>query len=146
MDFLKKHHEWIPALVIAIILGMTLPFKFGGAAITDHIFDVVGAYLGLGFFQSNGSQIIGALELITVIMVLMPASRALGAVLGMGLMGGAIFFHLFSPLGTTIEYMDENGVAQADGDMFYMAILVFVSALYLAFKNKDSLPIIGSKE
>ena len=144
MDFLKKHHEWIPALVIAIILGMTLPFKFGGAAITDHIFSVVGAYLGLEFFQSSGSQLIGALELITVVMVLMPASRALGAVLAAGLMGSAIFFHLFSPLGTTIEYIDENGAAQADGDMFYMAILVFVSALYLAFKNKDALPIIGN--
>ena len=145
MDFLKKHHEWIPAIIIAVILGMTLPFKFGGAAITDHIFNVVGEFLGLGFFKSSGSQIIGTLELITVILVLVPSKRALGAVLGMGLMGGAIFFHLFSPLGTTIQYIDENGAAQADGDMFYMAIVVFLSALYLAFKNKDNLPIIGNK-
>ncbi|NVJ99863.1 MAG: DoxX family protein [Alphaproteobacteria bacterium] len=138
MDFIKKHIEWLPALAIVIILGGSLPFKFGGSAETAHIFDVVGQFLGLEFFRTTGGYIIGAAELVACILLLIPAMRALGALLTVGIMAGAITFHLFSPLGVTVQWM-ENGEMQEDGTLFYMAIIAFLCGVWLVLRKKDDL-------
>lgn len=138
MDFIKKHIDWIPVILIVVIIGGSLPFKFTGAPITDHIFDVVGKFLGLDFFRTQGGYIIGIAELIAVIAVLIPKTRAFGGLLTAGIMTGAIFFHLVTPLGVTVEYM-ENGTMQHDGTLFYTAIVAFLCGLYLAFKGKDQI-------
>jgi len=39
-------------------------------------------------------------EVLAAILVLIPRTRLYGAVLTLGVISGAIFFHLFSPLGT----------------------------------------------
>lgn len=144
MDMLKKHHEWIPAIFIAIVLGSSLPFKFTDAAVTVHIFNVVGEFLGLDFFKTSGAYIIGTAELITTVLVLIPSRRGLGGLFAVGIMSGAIFFHLATPLGVEVHYM-ENGVPMVESQLFYMAVVTWVCGAYLALKNKDSLPIIGSK-
>lgn len=147
MDFLKKHHEWIPAILIAVILGGSLPFKFAGHEMPTHIFNVVGEFLGLAFFKSYGAVIIGIAELLASIMVLIPSAmtRAWGGLLTIGTMAGAIFFHLFSPLGVTVTYIDADGVAQSDGSLFYTAILALVCGAFLAYRHKEVLPIIGGQ-
>ena len=136
MDFVKKHIEWLPVILIVIILGGSLPFKFTGAAQTDHIFDVVGQFLGLDFFRTSGGFIIGGAELIAVVLVLLPNMRGLGGLLTGGIMTGAIFFHLATPLGVTVQWM-EDGQMQEDGTLFYMAIVALVSGLFLFMRNKD---------
>jgi len=138
MDFIKKHIEWLPALVIVVILGGSLPYKFGGSAETAHIFDVVGQFLGFEFFRTTGGYIIGAAELVACILLLMPKMRAFGAVLTAGTMAGAITFHLFSPLGVNVQWM-ENGEIQEDSSLFYLAVVAFLSALWLIFRRKDEL-------
>jgi len=143
MDFLKRYHEWIPALVIVIILAGSLPYKFSGPPITVHIFNVVGEFLGLDFFKTSGAYIIGFAELVASILVLIPSARGYGGVLAMGIMAGAISFHLFSPLGVTVVYM-ENGVQMTDGTLFYTAVLTFFCGTYLAYRHKESLPVVGS--
>ncbi len=137
MDFVKKHIEWLPVILIVIILGGSLPFKFTGAAQTDHIFDIVGQFLGLDFFRTSGGIIIGVIELVAVVMVLMPKMRGLGGLLTSGVMTGAIFFHLASPLGVTVQWM-EDGQMQEDGTLFYMAIVALLSGLFLFMRNKDN--------
>ena len=139
MDFIKKHIDWIPVIIIVAILAPSLPFKFSGHPQPTHIFDVVGQFLGLEFFRVYGAMIIGAAELIAVITVLIPKTRPFGGLLTAGTMAGAIFFHLASPLGVTVTWMDENGVMQQDGTLFYMAIVAFVAGLYLAAKGKDQI-------
>jgi len=143
MDFLKKHGEWIPALVIAFILAGSLPFKFTGHPMPTHIFNVVGEFLGLEFFKVYGAIIIGVAELIASILVLIPSTRAYGGVLTMGIMAGAIFFHLFTPLGVTVEFVIDGQVMQ-DGSLFYTAILAFLFGALLAYRHRDKLPIIGA--
>lgn len=138
MDFVKKHIDWLPVILIVIILGGSFPFKFADAPITVHIFDVVGQFLGLDFFRTYGGYIIGAAELVAVVAVLIPATRAIGGLMASGIMTGAIIFHLFSPLGVTVHW-EENGVAMEDGTLFYTAIVVFISGLYLANKGKDQI-------
>lgn len=138
MDFIKKHIEWLPALAIVIILGGSLPYKFGGSAETAHIFDVVGQFLGLDFFRSTGGYIIGVAELIACILLLLPKLRAFGAILTVGIMAGAISFHLFSPLGITVEWM-ENGEMQQDSTLFYLAVVAFLCGLWLSLRRRDEL-------
>lgn len=145
MDFIKKHINWLPVILIVIILGPSLPFKFTGHPQPTHIFDVVGQFLGLEFFRTYGAIIIGIAELAAIIAVIMPKTRPFGGLLTAGTMAGAIFFHLASPLGVTVKWMDENGVMQQDGTLFYTAIIAFVCGLYLAAKGKDQiLGLIGA--
>ncbi|NVJ69200.1 MAG: DoxX family protein [Alphaproteobacteria bacterium] len=138
MDFVKKHIEWLPVVAIVVILGGSLPYKFGGSAETAHIFDVVGTFLGLDFFKSAGGYIIGIAEAIACVLLLIPRTRAFGALLTLGIMAGAITFHLFSPLGVTVQWM-ENGEMHEDGSLFYLAVVSFVSALWLVIRHKQDL-------
>ncbi len=142
MNLLNKYSDWIAAILIVLILAGSLPFKFTGHPMPTHIFNVVGEFLGLGFMKTHGAIIIGVVELICCILVLIPSARAYGGLLTAGTMAGAIFFHLFSPLGVTVTYI-ENGLEISDGTLFYTAIVAMICGLFLAYKGKDSLPIIG---
>lgn len=142
MNLLKKYDQWIAAILIVVILGGSLPFKFTGHPMPTHIFNVVGEFLGLGFMQTHGAVIIGVIELVSCVLVLIPAMRVYGGLLTAGTMAGAIFFHLFSPLGVTVRYT-LDGAEMSDGTLFYTAILAMLAGLFLAYRNKETLPVIG---
>ena len=144
MDLLKKHIEWIPAVLIALILGGSLPFKFSGDPMPVHIFNTVGAYLGLEFFKTYGAYIIGMAELAASILVLVPITRAYGGLLTMGTMAGAIYFHLFTDLGVVVKY-ERDGVMMEDGSLFYTAIVALLCGAFLAYRHRNTLPIIGTQ-
>jgi len=145
MEAIKKHHQLVVAVLIVLILGGSLPYKFTGAPVTDHIFNVVGEFLGFDFFKTSGGYIIGIAELVACILVLLPSQRAFGGLLTVGIMTGAIFFHLASPLGVEVHYIDASGNPAVESQLFYMAIVAWLSGAYLAIKNKDTLPVIGTK-
>jgi uncharacterized membrane protein YphA (DoxX/SURF4 family) len=70
----------------------------------------------------------GILELIAGILLLIPATTVFGALLAIGLMAGAIFFHI-TKLGIRVQ---NDG-----GQLFIYALLVFVSsvALVIIYRN-----------
>jgi uncharacterized membrane protein YphA (DoxX/SURF4 family) len=142
MTFLRKHIEWLPVIFMVFILAGSLPFKFSGHPQPTHIFNTVGEWLGLELFKEYGAVFIGAVELIASILLLIPKTRVYGAVVALGTMAGAIFFHLFTPLGVTVQWM-ENGIPQEDGTLFYTAVLVFVCAVWLILRRRNELPVIG---
>jgi len=74
-------------LVAAGILGQTLFFKFSGAAESRWIFETLGV-------EPWGRLGTGALEAVAVLLLLLPRTAALGALLATGLMAGAIGSHL----------------------------------------------------
>ena len=49
-------------------------------------------------FSSHGGTVTEISERIAAILVLIPVTRARGALTGLMVMSGAIFFHLFTPL------------------------------------------------
>ena len=79
---------WIIKLVAVIILLQTLYFKFTAAPESVYIFST----LGIEPFGRIGS---GIVELIASILILIPRTTLLGAVLGFATMLGAIFSHIF---------------------------------------------------
>ena len=65
---------------------------------------------------------IGCLELIASILIVIPKTTSLGALLGLGIMAGAIFFHI-----TRLGFVVQND----GGKLFMLALLVFSSCLAL---------------
>jgi hypothetical protein len=118
---------WLMRLVVAGILLQTLFFKFAGADESVYIFTVLGA-------EPYGRIGSGVVELIASALILWPPTVALGALLAVGVMSGAIVSHL-AVLGIAI--MGDGGL------LFALAIIVLAcsSAVLLAFA--DELPIVG---
>jgi len=116
---------WILRLLAAIILLQTLHFKFSAAPESIYIFSKIG-------MEPWGRIGTGILELIAGILILIPATTAYGASLAIGLMAGAIFFHL-TKLGISVQ---NDG-----GQLFIYALLVFVSSAVLAIIYRDDLVI-----
>lgn len=108
---------WVLRLVAAIIMLQTLYFKFTAADESVYIFSELG-------MEPWGRIGTGVAELIASVLILYPGTTHFGAVLAMGLMGGAIFFHLVR-LGIPV---------QGDGGQLFMyALLVFFASASLVF-------------
>ena len=108
---------WVLRIVAAFLLLQTLFFKFTGAEESVYIFST----LGMEPWGRIGS---GVLELIASILILYPRTTFIGAALGVGLMSGAIFFHL-TRLGISVK--DDGGL------LFVYALVVFISCVILLF-------------
>ena len=145
MNKIIKYVPW--ALAVFVGIGVFIPslfFKFSGAAESRHIFEVVGQWMGIGLFEPYGRILIGVAELVASIMLLIPFTQIYGAILGLGVMSGAIFFHLVTPLGVTVRWM-ENGAAQEDGTLFFLAVMSFFACLTIIWIRRAELPIPSGK-
>ena len=118
---LSRIASWIFQLLAAVILIQTLYFKFTGAEESIYIFETVG-------MEPWGRYGSGVVELIAGILLVIPRRAWMGAVIGMGVISGAIFFHLTS-LG--IEVMNDGGA------LFYLALTVFISCLIVLIIRRD---------
>ena len=124
---LNKILPWIARIVAAVILLQTLFYKFQAADESVYIFSTLHA-------EPWGRIGSGVLELIASLLILVPRTTAWGALLGVGLMGGAILSHVFV-LGLTVK--DDGGL------LFIYALLVFISCLYLVWIYRKSLPVLN---
>lgn len=114
---------WIIKLVAVVILVQTLYFKFNAAEESVYIFTT----LGIEPFGRIGS---GIIELIASILILIPRTTLLGALLGLGTMLGAILSHL---LFLGIQVKNDGGT------LFILAIITFLCCLLLIYNQKDTL-------
>jgi hypothetical protein len=120
---------WALQILCAIILLQTLFFKFSGAAESVYIFDKV----GLGAVGRIGT---GVVEMITAILLLIPALAWLGAILGIGLMAGAVMSHL-TILG--IEIMDDGGY------LFALGLTVLIGCAIVLYIRRKQIPVLGAR-
>ena len=114
---------WAMQIVVAVILGQTLFFKFTGAPESVYIFETLGA-------EPWGRIGSGLVELLAVILILSPRRAAYGAVLALGVMAGAIGSHV-TKLG--IEVQGDGGA------LFGMAVLVFALSAAVAGVRREEL-------
>ena len=115
---------WIIKLVAVVILVQTLYFKFSAAEESVYIF----SSLGIEPFGRIGS---GIVELLASILILIPRTTLLGALLGAGTMAGAILSHL---LFLGIEVKNDGGT------LFILAIITFLCCLILIYNQKSKIP------
>jgi len=120
---------WLMRLTVAGILLQTLFFKFTGASESVFIFETLGA-------EPSGRIGSGIAELIAAGLILTPSTVALGALLSLGVISGAILSHL-TILG--IEIMGDGGL------LFALALIVFVCSAGILAAFADELPILGPR-
>lgn len=112
---------WGLRVVVAVVLLQTLYFKFTAAPESVYIFSKLGV-------EPYGRIATGIFELIAAVLILVPRTSLVGALLGFGLMCGAIISHVFV-LG--IEFQNDGGT------LFMLALLVFISCAILIYKDKS---------
>ena len=117
---LKNIFSWVLRIAAAVILLQTLYFKFSGHPESVELFTKLGV-------EPWGRIGTGIIELITGILLLIPATAFIGAFLGVGLMAGAILSHL------TVIGIESKGDG---GQLFMLAILVMVCCLLVLVIQK----------
>lgn len=110
-------------IVAAGILLQTLYFKFTGAPESVYIFSQLGV-------EPWGRLFTGFIELVVSILLLIPATSAIGALMSLGVMGGAILSHIFI-LGIQVQ---NDG-----GTLFFLAVTVFLCSLVIVYFNRSLL-------
>jgi len=121
--------SWTLRGIAAVILMQTLFFKFTGAKESVYIFTT----LGMEPWGRIGS---GAAELLASILLLLPQTVVFGAILSLGVISGAIFFHL-TKLGISLPLVDDHG------ELFALAVIVFVCSAVVLIMHRDELPLVG---
>ena len=120
---------WALSLYIAFVFIQSLFFKFTGAEESIYIFSTLRAWSGIALFEPVGRWAIGTAELVASILLFVPRTRIFGAVLAIGIMSGAIFFHLFTPLGVVI--------LGDGGELFTLACGVWISGWIILALSAD---------
>jgi len=149
--------SWVVVLWVAKVFLFSLPYKFTLHPDTQFIFGTIGVWMqgfignaAGGWFANYGSYAVGSVELITSLVLLSPAvfwlltkinvlkhapSRSLvhafGGLMASAVMGGAVFFHLFTPLGIVVIHEGQSD----GGSLFYAATSILVLGLVLFITN-----------
>ena len=125
MDRILKHLTWAAALYIAFILMWYEQFKLTGNAGSVELFTTLATWLHIPDYEKPFRLTVAVAEICAAVLVVIPATRILGAALTLGLMSGAIFFHVASPLG--IDPYDDGAV------LFREACATWASAMFILF-------------
>ena len=151
MNIIKRHGHIALALYIAFVFVQSLFFKFTDSPETIYIFqtklDPWAASLGFpGLFAPGGlfnAHVIGSAELLASVLLLTGTFvvrwrtlQALGAVLALGVISGAIFFHLFTPLGVAVVNADGSSDG---GELFTLAGGVWICSAVLIWLHRERL-------
>lgn len=128
---MKKYLPLILKLIAAIIMLQTLFFKFTSAQESIDLFTKLAG-------ENEASLRIGTgvLELIASILLFIPKRTWLGAILTIGLMGGAIMGHI-----TKLGIVHNND----GGGLFICAVITLISGAILLILNRKDIPFIGEK-
>lgn len=117
---------WICRLTAAAILLQTLFFKFTGAPESIYIFTKVG-------MEPWGRYGSGVAELLASILLMINCRAWAGALLALGVMGGAIVSHL-TVLGIVVQ--NDGGL------LFGLAVVVAVCSVVVLILHRRQIPFI----
>ncbi|WP_299735273.1 hypothetical protein [uncultured Endozoicomonas sp.] len=149
--------SWICVVWIAKVFLLSLPYKFSNHPDTQHIFDTIGLWMkkvlseNIGnWFISHGAVTVGTTELIVSLILLTPALfyignklfnirlpfntsffHACGGLAASAVMAGAVFFHLFTPLGIVVLHEGKSD----GGSLFYAAASILVLGFIMSVSN-----------
>jgi uncharacterized membrane protein YphA (DoxX/SURF4 family) len=99
MDRILKLLTWPAALFSAGILLWYEQYKLTGNPGSVWLFTVLSDWLGIHGYEKPFRLGVARMEIVGSVLVVLPWMRVPGAALCLGIMSGAIFFHVVSPLG-----------------------------------------------
>jgi hypothetical protein len=129
MDRVVRLLPWVLAVWIAYVFVWYLQYKFTGAEGSRWLFTVLTDWLGVSGYEKPMRIGTGAAELIASILCFIRPLQVLGGAMSAGIMSGAIFFHLATPLG--IDPYDDGGV------LFTEAVLTLLAGLAIMWIRRE---------
>ena len=125
----KTIATFVLSAYIAFVFVQSLFYKFTGSEESIFIFSTLRDWSGIGLFEPAGRWIIGSAELVASILLFVPGLTIFGAAMAIGIMSGAISFHLFTPLG--VEILGDGG------ELFTLACGVWISGWVILWLKRD---------
>jgi uncharacterized membrane protein YphA (DoxX/SURF4 family) len=125
---------WPAALYIAFILLWYEQYKLPGNEGSVWLFTVLSDWIGIHGYEKPFRLSVAIAEIVASLLVVVPRTRTPGAALSLGIMSGAIFFHVVSPLG-----IDPYGDG---GTLFKEACAVWLSSAFILVVNRHEVLIL----
>ena len=119
--------SWSLLIIVAVILFLTLFFKFTASQESVYIFSTLGV-------EPWGRLASAVVELVTSVLLLVPATAPVGGALAVAVMSGAILSHL-TVLGIA--------VGGDGGLLFALAVIVWLAAAGVVWIYRGRLPVVG---
>lgn len=161
---IKVTFSWIIALWASNVFITSLFYKFDDSALEpQHIFTTIGTWITdtinttLGeLFVEYGAILIGVAELITALVLLSPIVlwkhreklHCIGGLMASTVMAGAVFFHIFTPLGWSPTWSVVNEAsceevflvpnACTDTGLANAALSILVLGIVMTWLNKKT--------
>ncbi len=129
MDRILRLLTWPAALFIAGTLLWYEQYKLTGNEGSVYLFTILSDWLFIHGYEKPFRLFVGCMEIAASLLVVFPPTRVVGAFFALGVMSGAIFFHLVSPLGID-PYHD-------GGALFKEALEVWASAAFILLVRRD---------
>jgi hypothetical protein len=121
--------SWALRLIVAVILFQTLFFKFSAAKESVYIFSTLGV-------EPWGRIASGLFELAACVLLMVPSTVTVGALMSFAATGSAILFHL-AKLGIALTPVGDHG------ELFALAIVVTVCSMAILLMHRQELPLVG---
>ena len=135
MDRILRFLTWPAALYIAGTLLWYEQYKLTGNEGSVYLFTILSDWLFIHGYEKPFRLFVAIMEIAASIFVVLPGTRVFGAAFALGVMSGAIFFHLVSPLGID-PYHD-------GGKLFTEACAVWLcSAFILIVWRREALALV----
>jgi hypothetical protein len=122
---------WALRLIVAAILLQTLFFKFSAAKESVYIFSTLGV-------EPWGRIASCIFELIASILLVLPGTVIIGALMALAATGSAILLHL-TRLGVALPAVGDRG------ELFALAVVVVVCSLGVLFLHRQDLLVGASR-
>ncbi|MBY0612666.1 MAG: hypothetical protein K2P80_10830 [Beijerinckiaceae bacterium] len=123
--------SWTAALYIAFILLWYEQYKLTGDEGSVDLFTKLTDWAGFHGHEKIMRLGVGICEIIASAFLLVPAVQGLGGIGALMLMSGAIFFHIFTPLG--VDPYGDGGI------LFKEACSVWISSLLVIWWRRNQL-------
>ncbi len=138
--------SWVIALFLAAMLVWIAVDTLAPAAGTkNHLFPLFADTSGIAYFEPTGRLVFGALEVLIALLVLIPVTRRVGAVLGFLLLGAlaALVGQLMMlQIEIPVDVVGEGGAVTTSssdpGALFYLVVGLVVASLVLIFVHPGS--------
>lgn len=132
-----KKTAFILSLVVAAGFIFFGAQKFGA---TNPIFSIIADRSGISLFEPVIRMLTGVAELGTAVLVLIPRTRLLGALAGLGVLVGAIGFHLSPWLGINVPGIGHGLFITA------VVMLVLTAVLFVMLRKQNYSLFSGAKD
>lgn len=114
---------WVPRIIVVIVIGQTLPFKFLGAEESVRLFSMIN-------WEPYGRIGIALIET-TAVILLLSSYYIIGALISLSIISAASFLH-FVKLGFIVN--DDGGF------LFAMSVVVVVCSLWIVIQWNRTRP------